>query len=514
MADTTLKLLLLGEDRSASSTLKGVGTEADRSHSKLNKLAGVAKVALVAGFAAAGAAAVKFTQQAAEDSQAAAQLAQTLQRNAKATRSQVAAVEDWISAQGKATGITDDELRPALQRLVAANHDIERSQKMARLAQDVAAGTGKSYTSVVEALVKAENGQISGLSRLGIQVRDADGKTKSLRDITKDLANTYGGQSAAAAETAAGKQKILSTQMSELGESIGYTLLPAMETAVEWLTKIVEWVSQNSTQAKILAGVLVGVTVGVWALNAAMSANPISLVVIAIAALVVGLIVAYNKSETFRKIVDAAFSAIGTAAKWMWENAIKPAFEGLKAGIRAVGAIGKWLWNNVFQPVFKFIVNGVASVLEMWSKMLAALGKVPGFGWAKDAAKAMGNAAEKARAIADGIKKIPDHKSVTITYHYRGLRGPGGAGPTRGGDDEFAGPRMARGGIVTRPTLALIGEAGPEAVVPLTGPHARSVGFGSDLGTVRLDLRMNGKTLQTELLRLKRTNGGLQLGLA
>ena len=36
-------------------------------------------------------------------------------------------------------------------------------------------------------------------------------------------------------------------------------------------------------------------------------------------------------------------------------------------------------------------------------------------------------------------------------------------------------PKMARGGIVTRPTIALIGEAGPEAVVPL----GASSGFGN-----------------------------------
>ena len=153
---------------------------------------------------------MKFTNQAADDSEAAAKLALSLQKNAGATKSQVAAVEDWITAQGKATGITDDELRPALQKLVAVTGDVSKSQNMAMLAQDVAAGTGKSYTSIVDALVRAQNGQVAGLSRLGVQTKDAEGKTMSLNDITKQLAQTYGGQAAAAAETTAGKQKILS----------------------------------------------------------------------------------------------------------------------------------------------------------------------------------------------------------------------------------------------------------------------------------------------------------------
>lgn len=47
-----------------------------------------------------------------------------------------------------------------------------------------------------------------------------------------------------------------------------------------------------------------------WLLNAAMDANPIGLVVVAIAALVAGLVLAYKHSETFRNIVNAAFNAI------------------------------------------------------------------------------------------------------------------------------------------------------------------------------------------------------------
>jgi hypothetical protein len=75
-------------------------------------------------------------------------------------------------------------------------------------------------------------------------------------------------------------------------------------------------------------------------------------------------------------------------------------------------------------------------------------------------------------------------------------------------------PMLAKGGIVTRPTLAMIGEAGPEAVVPLSGPHApRGVG-GDFTARVELDLVLDGKTIQTKLLTLKRRNGGVSLGIA
>lgn len=533
----TLKLLLLGEDKSASKALSGVGNTAVRTEGRMHKLSKAAGVALVGGLTLAAAAAVKFTKQAAEDSQAQARLAFQLQRSGHATKGQVAAVEEWITAQGKATGITDDELRPALSRLVTATHDVDQAQRNAVLAQDVAAGTGKSYKTVVEAMAKAYNGNISGLSRLGVATKDASGKTKDLNAIMMDLSDTYRGSAADAADTTAGKQKILSTQMSELGESIGYQLLPYMDDLVSALTEVVDWTGRHTTAAEILVGVIFGLTAAVaawngvvkvaqvvsemyaaaqWALNAAMNANPIGLIVIALAALVGGLIYAYKHSETFRSIVQTAFKAVAAVGKWLWNNVLKPAFEGMKAGLQAVGKAGIWLWNNALQPAFKFIVSGVAGVLRMWASMLRGLSHVPGFGWAKDAANALDGAADKAQKFADGIKKIPDHKEVSIhtTYSYSGLKDP-----TRGHGGLAGGTSYWRGGATW------VGERGPEIVdLPrgsrvYTASQSRAMmssgsGASGDLGTVRLDLRLNGKTMQTELLRLKRVNGGLSLGLA
>jgi hypothetical protein len=77
-------------------------------------------------------------------------------------------------------------------------------------------------------------------------------------------------------------------------------------------------------------------------------------------------------------------------------------------------------------------------------------------------------------------------------------------------------PRLAKGGIVTRPTLLWAGEGGqPEGVFPLS--RAREFGFGAgvgDLGTVRFELSLDGRVIQTKLLRLKRENGGLELGIS
>ncbi len=127
---------------------------------------------------------------------------------------------------------------------------------------------------------------------------------------------------------------------------------------------------------------------GQRALNLAMRANPIGLVITAIALLAGGLVLAWKKSETFRRVTKGAFDAVAAAGRWLWNNALRPAFI----------AIGK----------------AVGVVMTVWSKMLKALGKVPGFGWAGRAGRAMETAANKAFNLGETIKKIPNKKTPRI----------------------------------------------------------------------------------------------------
>lgn len=94
----------------------------------------------------------------------------------------------------------------------------------------------------------------------------------------------------------------------------------------------------------------------VWLVNAAMRANPIGIVITIITALVAAIIVAYNKSETFRKIVQAAWKGIQAAVSFAWNNIIKPAFTALVSFYQNVlGPVVMWLWKNVVTPAWKAI---------------------------------------------------------------------------------------------------------------------------------------------------------------
>lgn len=111
-------------------------------------------------------------------------------------------------------------------------------------------------------------------------------------------------------------------------------------------------------------------TIAQWAMNAAMEANPIGLVVIAIAALAAGLVYAYNHCETFRNIVQGAWDAIKTACQVAWEDVIQPILGWFKDRINDVINVsnllkdtGIELWHGIVD-CFESIRDGISSIIE------------------------------------------------------------------------------------------------------------------------------------------------------
>lgn len=174
--------------------------------------------------------------------------------------------------------------------------------------------------------------------------------------------------------------QVLLAVVDSLAQVAAAVLVPAIQKLADWMArnqrtvtilvaaytawKLAAIAITAVTKAKAIAmGTMVAIQRGAaiasnawavaqWALNAAMSANPIGLIVVAIAALVAGLVLAYKKSETFRNIVHGALNAVGAAATWLWEKAIKPAWDGIVAAFQFVAGIISWWWNNVTKPVF------------------------------------------------------------------------------------------------------------------------------------------------------------------
>lgn len=524
MADTSLVFDILARDKTSAG------------------LSSARKRAMVA-FAAIGAAALGYGvmagKAAAADQQSAAVLAQTLKNATGARDADVSSVEDWIASLTLATGVADDQLRPALANLARGTGDVSKAQDQLKVAMDVAAATGKPLEAVTLAMMKAQQGNVGALGRLGIATKDAGGKTKTFAGIYADMTDKFGGSQAAKTASAAGQMQVMQNALDETTESVGYGLLPIVTTLATFLAQnllppiksVTDWMSQNSNATKILGAVLLVCAAGVlatsgamkvagavsaawkaatviaagaqWLLNAALTANPIGIVVVAIAALVGALVLLYQKNETVRKIVDAVWSgiktAIGAVVGW-FQNTAWPV---IKTVASAIGNYYRWLWgvvsnvwNNVkgaigavvgwFQstawPKIKAVVDFIGNyykalflvVKTVWDKIKGAIGAV--VGWFRDTAW------PKIKVVADliggiwsGIANAAKTAFNLIARAWNNTVGklsfstPDIPGTDWGGIsiDVPDIPYLAKGGIVTRPTLAMIGEAGPEAVVPL-----------------------------------------------
>lgn len=234
----TLKLSILADVDDLKKKLGQGEAEVSSFGDKLGdfgkKAAAAFAVAAAAAAAYAGKLLVEGVKSAIEDERAQAKLATTLENVTGATKNQIAAVEQQISKLSLAYGITDDQLRPSFERLVRATNDVTEAQKLQTLAIDIAAGSGKSLESVSAALARAYDGNTTALGKLGIGLSTAELKSMSFDDVTKQLAETFGGQATAQAETFEGKMKRLQVAFDEAKESIGARLLPILTNLVNY----------------------------------------------------------------------------------------------------------------------------------------------------------------------------------------------------------------------------------------------------------------------------------------
>ena len=191
----------------------------------------VGAAALAAG-AAVGAFAVKLAvdgvKAAIEDEAAQIRLATALKNTTNATNAQIAAIEEQILQTSLATGVADDQLRPALGRLAIATGDSAKAQDLLNLALDISAATGKDLETVSNALGKAYEGNTTSLSRLGVGLGAADIKALGLEGTVKQLADTFGGAASKQAETFQGRMARLQVAIDETKEGIGAALLPVL----------------------------------------------------------------------------------------------------------------------------------------------------------------------------------------------------------------------------------------------------------------------------------------------
>ena len=492
----TLVIRILADARQSSKTFTDASTRAEKWAGGLKKAA-IPAAAVITGLGL-------MAKSAAEDARAQAVLANNLRNSTGATTAQVAAVENWITATALATGVADDELRPAMSALARATGDVTTAQQAMSTVLDVAASTGKDTQAVADAVAKAYAGNTVALSRLVPGIDMAVLKSKDMTKIMGELAAKTGGSAAAAADTAAGKWKRATVAFAEAKEGIGAGLLPvlgqltgvlatagafaathtgATQTLVITMAALAAAVLAVNTVMKVytaytlVAGyvtkTLAGETrlatiatkawavaqrvaslattlwvVAQWALNAALIANPIGLVIVVVIALVAAIVIAYKKSETFRRIVQGAWTGIKTAALSTWNFLKSKVFAPLAAAYAAASSkagqatalviaawnqlkgalksVYDWLNANVFTPLrtaFDAVVHAVQTVIDWIGRI-----KIPsGVKWLIDHGKALFSSAG-APAPAPTVRTTGRGATRTPTPAAGNRRSPAGDG--------------------------------------------------------------------------------------
>jgi hypothetical protein len=137
-------------------------------------------------------------------------------------------VTNYIDSLQRATGVSEDELRPAFQKLLLVLGDVGKAQSALSLAMDISAGTGKDLNAVSMALAKGYSGQTTALSRLGAGLDKSLLKSGDMEAITAQLSKLFAGQAQAAVKTYAGQMAILGVAATEASEIIGFALVDSI----------------------------------------------------------------------------------------------------------------------------------------------------------------------------------------------------------------------------------------------------------------------------------------------
>lgn len=540
MAGRRIEIQFLGRDVSAGKTADKVQGKFSKFSDKMSRFG----PAIAGGLLAGGAAMVKFGNQASDLAETQSKVNQIFGDKGAAALDKFAAGAAKSMGQSKQTALDGAATFGIIGKGagLAGEDLVGFSTKMSTLASDMASFNTTSPEEAIDAIGAAMRGESEPIRKYGVLLDDATlrneamklGLIKTTKQALTPQQKALAAQSAILKQTkdqqgdfartsdgVANKTRIMKAQFENLTTQLGQKALPIMSKVTDWALKAIDWMDKHQGLIKGIAMVVVPLVGGLYALakaqavlNLVMTANPIMLVVVAIAALVAGLVYAWKHSEKFREIVKTAFWIVGEACKNLWEHVLK--------------------------PTFKFIVKAFLWVAEKLIKGAAwAFGWVPGIGpKLKAAAEKFKTFKDDVNRQLDGVKpakiRVDDsqarNKMREFTNFFADMMGKvrrnanvhvgvsGGIGNILGQTT-----KKASGGHVQAGRAYTVGESGQETFMPYSSGRIvnarRTARMG---GTTNIHVHIHGVTdkkgaareIRAALLDLKRSNGGAVLGIA
>jgi hypothetical protein len=210
-------------------------------------------------------------------------------------------IERYISDLSKMSGVTDDQLRPSMQKLLQTTGSVTKAQELLTQATDIAAGSGVDYETVVNDLSMAYVGQTRGLRKYSLGLSQAELKTMKFADVQERLNKQFSGASAEFLTTYAGKLQLITTAAGEASETIGKSLVESL-VSVFAAGDTTQFVNQIDTLATKIADTVSAVVFGFRKLYVLTSDRAI--------------LASFNPFDDYEKNALAAIDAAEKAAKF------------------------------------------------------------------------------------------------------------------------------------------------------------------------------------------------------
>lgn len=286
-------------------------------------------------------------------------------------------------------------------------------------------GKGSSQAKTAQAgLISAQSALKKALGGTKAELDDTTKAQAALSLITrqtKDAQGAFGRE----ADTYAGQQARLAANVQNLKERLGTALLPVLTRVSGWflnkglpaVERFGGWISDKLWPAlkQGYETIMPGVREALDIITDGLGEG--------------------GAGGAFRKYGDIIVTKVIPVAAQLIRVWLPQVARNIRIVIEAVKLAWKIFETGraIVGGVITFLLRRFADLSDMWGNVLEALGKVPGFGWAKDAAAKLKGAADKADALADAIERVPDQKNIKINFSAGGVSKSAGGGTVTGG---------------------------------------------------------------------------------
>jgi len=338
----------------------------------------------------------------------------------------------------------DDSLR-SFQSLMQATHDVTQSMQLNTLAMNLARDKQEDLGTATNQIVQILEGGGRAAKQFGINMSETATPAQALAQLTQML----GGQAQAYADGPAGKAAIAQAEWNKTMEDAGTTILPIVDDLIEKIGNLVNWVDAFvEAHPKLTQAILVGAgAFGALLLVLGSVMLIVGPLLIAfgtmggtIALAVVGIIAAIATLTTIVTLVASNWKAITENTQQFLNDLVL----GFQTMVATIEGIVTGFVNN--------IKSAFATVTSLISSIRSAAG-----------------------SVGSTVSNVASSVLSAV-------------------------PHFASGGIVTSPTMALVGEAGPEAIIPLSafnGGNSLARGGGGSGGNIGVNV-LGGNYLDSQ----------------